>query len=74
MRFEKKDKLAPSYIRSFEIMDRVGVVAYRLELLSSISHFQPVLHISMLRKYVPNSSHMLQQDTVELDENLTFKE
>ncbi|XP_021639677.1 uncharacterized protein LOC110634840 [Hevea brasiliensis] len=46
----------------------------RLELPPSLSHIHPVLHISMLRKYVPNPSHVLQPDVVKLNENLTFEE
>ncbi|XP_057993103.1 uncharacterized protein LOC131174074 [Hevea brasiliensis] len=74
MRFGKKGKLASRYIRPFEITDRMRAVAYRLELLPNFSHVHLVFHISILRKYVPNPSHVLQPDTVELNENLTFKE
>ncbi len=74
MRFGKKDKLAPRYIRLFETIDRVGAVAYWLELLPNLSHVHPVFHISMLRKYFLDSSHVLQPDLVELNENLTFEE
>ncbi len=73
MRFEKKDKLATHYIGLFEITDRMGEVAYQLELPPNISHVHPVFHISILRKYVPDSFYMLQLDTVELNENLTFE-
>ncbi|XP_058006725.1 uncharacterized protein LOC131182098 [Hevea brasiliensis] len=74
IRFGKKGNLAPYYIRLLEIMDRVGAVAYWLELPSSVSHVHPVFHISMLRKYVPDPSHVQQPDTVELNEELTFEE
>ncbi|XP_057985363.1 uncharacterized protein LOC131170328 [Hevea brasiliensis] len=74
MRFGKKGKLAPCYRGPFEIMDRVGAVTFRLELLLKVSHVHPVFYISMLRKYVLDHSHVLQPDTVELNENLTFKE
>ncbi len=66
MRFEKKDKLTLRYIGPFEIMNRVEAVAYWLELPSNFSHVHPVFHISILRKYVSNPSHMLQPDTVVL--------
>ncbi|XP_021670394.2 uncharacterized protein LOC110657483 [Hevea brasiliensis] len=74
MRFGKKGKLAPRYIGPFEVIDRVGVVAHRLELPPSLSYDYLVFHISMLRKYVPDPSHVLQPDVVELNENLTFEE
>ncbi|KAJ9163406.1 hypothetical protein P3X46_023076 [Hevea brasiliensis] len=74
MRFGKKGKLAPRYIGPFEVTDRVGAVAYRLELPPNLSHVHPVFHISMLRKYIPDPSHVLQPDVIELKENLTFEE
>ncbi|XP_021670040.2 uncharacterized protein LOC110657216 [Hevea brasiliensis] len=74
MRFGKKNKLILRYIGPFEITDRVGVVAYQLELPSSLSHVHPIFHISILGKYVLDSSHVLQPDIVELNEDLTFEE
>ncbi len=55
-------------------MNRLGAVAYQSELPSNLSHVHSVFHISMLRKYVPDPSHVLQLDTVELNKDLTFKE
>ncbi|XP_057996497.1 uncharacterized protein LOC131175841 [Hevea brasiliensis] len=74
MRFGNKGKLAPRYIRPFEITDRVGAIAYQLELPPNLSHFHPIFHISILRKYIPHHSHVLQPKTVKLNENLTFEE
>ncbi|KAJ9146018.1 hypothetical protein P3X46_028338 [Hevea brasiliensis] len=74
MRFGKKGKLASRYIGPFEVTDKVGVVAYRLELPPNLSHVHPVFHISMLRKYIPDPSHVLQPNVIELKENLTFEE
>ena len=48
MRFEKKEKLAPRYIRPFEILDRVGGVSYRLALPPQMGQVHPVFHVSML--------------------------
>ncbi|XP_057990576.1 uncharacterized protein LOC131172957 [Hevea brasiliensis] len=74
MKFKKKGKLTPRYIGPFEITDRVRIVAYQFELPPSLSHVRPVFHIFMLSKYIPDPSHVLQPDTVELNEDLTFKE
>ncbi|XP_021671150.1 uncharacterized protein LOC110658011 [Hevea brasiliensis] len=74
MRFGKEGKLPPRYIGPFELIDRVGTVADQLVLPPSLSHVHPVLHISMLRKYIPDPSYVLQPDIVELKENLTFEE
>src|SRR5262249_41973491 len=69
MRFGKKGKLAPRYVGPFEIIDRVGEIAYHLALSPEFSHVHPVFHISMLRKYVPDPSHVLPPQSVELIKN-----
>ena len=58
MRFGKKGKLAPRYIGPFEIRSRVGDVAYRLVLPPELSRIHLVLHVSMLRKYIYDPSHV----------------
>ena len=60
MRFVTRGKLSPRYIGSFEILDRVGEVAYRLALPPVLSGVHNVFHISMLRRYVPVSSHIIE--------------
>ena len=70
MRFDKKGKLAPRYIRPFEILERIGVVTYRLALPPDMSQVHPVFHASMLRKYIPDPSHVLQPHSVEVNEDL----
>ena len=57
--FGKRGKLAPRYIGPFEILERVGIVAYRLELPPSLSGVNEVFHVSMLRKYTPNPTHVV---------------
>lgn len=74
MRFGKKGKLAPRYIGPFGIRSRVGEVANRLVLPPELLQIHPVFHVSMLRKYVPDPSHVLQPQTVELSEDLTYEE
>ena len=74
MRFGKKGKLAPRYIGPFEIRARVGEVAYRLVLPPELSRIHPVFHVSMLRKYIADPSHVLQPQVVELSEDLTYEE
>ena len=73
MRFGKKEKLAPRYIRPFEILERIDMVAYRLDLPPNMSQVYPVFHISMLRKCNSDPSHMLQPQSMELNEDLTFE-
>ena len=74
IRFGKKCKLAPRYIGPFEIRSRVGEVAYRLILPHELSRIHPAFHISMLRKYISDPSHVLQPQMVELNEDLSYKE
>ena len=60
MRFGKKEKLAPRYIGPFEILERIGMVAYRLALPPDTSQVHPVFHVSMLMKYILDPSYVLQ--------------
>jgi hypothetical protein len=52
MRFRRKGKLSPRYVGPFEILEKIGAVAYRLALPPNLSGILNVFHISMLRKYV----------------------
>ena len=54
IRFIKRDKLLLTYIGPFEILERVGTVAYRLALPPSLSSVHAVFHVSMLQKYTPD--------------------
>ncbi|XP_015165551.1 uncharacterized protein [Solanum tuberosum] len=59
----------------FSVDDRtVGEVAYELALPPAFSAIHRVFHVSMLRWYVPDESHILQYGAVELDDRLTFVE
>ena len=60
VRFGKRGKLSPRYIGPFEIVERIGPVAYRLDLPEELSRVHNVFHFSMLRKYIPDSSHVLE--------------
>ena len=55
----KWGKLSPRYIGPFEILERVGIIAYRLALLPSLSGVHAVFHIFMLRKYTPDLTHVV---------------
>ena len=58
VRFGKREKLSPRCIGPFEILERIGAVAYRLALPPSMSGVHEVFHVSMLRKYTPDPAHM----------------
>ncbi|CAN4125002.1 unnamed protein product [Withania somnifera] len=74
MRFGRCGKLGPRYIGPYEILERVGDVAYRLPLPPILSVVHPVFHVSMLRRYMHDESHVIREDSVRLDENLSFVE
>ncbi|KAL0420441.1 UNVERIFIED_CONTAM: hypothetical protein Slati_3067000 [Sesamum latifolium] len=73
-RFGKRNKLKPRYIGPFEIIKRIGRVAYKVNLPSNTSRIHDVFHVSHLKKYYPDPSHILQPDTVELEEDLSYQE
>ncbi|GAV64392.1 Chromo domain-containing protein [Cephalotus follicularis] len=73
-RFGKKGKLAPRYIGPFEILERVEEVAYQLALPPALSNVHNVFHISMLRRYIPDPSHVLDYDTVPVQDDLSCEE
>ena len=52
VRFGKRGKLSPRFMGSFEILERLGTIVYRLALPPSMSGVHEVFHASMLRKYV----------------------
>ncbi|KAL5549711.1 hypothetical protein UlMin_004942 [Ulmus minor] len=74
MHFGKKGKLSPRYIGPFEILERVGKVAYKLSLPSELAAVHNVFHVSMLRKYVSDPSHVLVSEPIEVREDLTYQE
>ncbi|XP_074304823.1 uncharacterized protein LOC141639644 [Silene latifolia] len=74
MRFGKRGKLSQKFIGPYEILDRVGEVAYRLALPPSLAKVHNVFHVSQLRRYVSDPSHILNHDIVEVDEQLSYVE
>ena len=74
LRFRKKGKLSPRYMGPDEIVERIGEVVYRLRLPPELAIIYDVFHVSMLRKYIADPSHVLRDQPVELKEDLTYKE
>ncbi|XP_070042519.1 uncharacterized protein [Nicotiana tomentosiformis] len=72
LRFGKKGKLSPRYIRPFEILKKIGEVAYELAFPPILLGVHPVFHVYMLRKYIRDPSHILDFSTVQLNGNLTY--
>ena len=74
VRFGKRGKLSPRFIGPFEILERVGTVAYRLSLPPSMSSVHEVFHVSMLRRYTPDPAHVVDWGEIEVNTYGTFKE
>ena len=74
VRFGKPGKLSPRYIRSFEVLNRVSTVAYRLALSPSLLSVHAVFHVSMLRKYTPDSTHVVDRGELVVNADGTFEE
>ena len=67
-------KLSRRFIGPYQIIEWIGPIAYRLDLSDKLSRIYNVFHVSMLRKYVYKSSHVLKDLLVYIEENLTYKE
>ena len=58
----------------FEILDRVGLVAYRVALPLSMSKVHNVYHVSTLKKYFFYPSHVVELEPIQIFEDLTYEE
>ena len=74
VRFDKRGKLSPRYIGPFEILERVGTIAYRLTLPQSLLSVHEVFHVSLLRKYAPDPTHVVDWGELVVDADRTFEE
>uniref|UniRef100_A0A1U7WZT7 Uncharacterized protein LOC104233684 n=1 Tax=Nicotiana sylvestris TaxID=4096 RepID=A0A1U7WZT7_NICSY len=74
MGFGKKEKLSPRQNGPFEILKKVGEMAYRLALPSSLSGVHLVFHVSILWNYYSDSPYVLDFSSVQLDKDLTYVE
>ena len=74
VRFGKRGKLSPRFIGPFEILERVGTIAYRLALPPSMSGVHEVFQVSMLRRYTPDPAHVVNWGEIEVDTDGTFEE
>ncbi|XP_012442010.1 uncharacterized protein LOC105767026 [Gossypium raimondii] len=74
LRFGCKGKLSPQFIGPYHILKRVGPVAYQLELSSELDHIHDVFHITLLRRYRSNLTHVVSVEEIEVRPNLTSEE
>ncbi|KAK2409994.1 hypothetical protein QL285_045389 [Trifolium repens] len=69
----KAKKLTPKFIGPYQILERVRKVAYRIALPPVLSLIHDVFHVSQLRKYTPDPSHVITPDDIQLRDNLSFE-
>ena len=74
IKFGKRGKLWLRFIGPFEVLKRVGTVAYRLALPPNLSSVHAVFHVSLLRKYTPYSTHVVDWGELVVDVDGTFEE
>jgi hypothetical protein len=74
IRFGKKGKLSSRYIGHFEVKEVVRPVAYRVALPLELVGVHDVFHVSTLRKYVHDPSHVINFKPLQIKDNLSYKE
>ena len=74
MRFGKNYKLSLRFIGPYEVIEKMGPVAYRLALPPELEKIHNVFHVSMLRRYKSDPSHVVFSEMIELRLDLTYEE
>ncbi|GJV78463.1 putative reverse transcriptase domain-containing protein, partial [Tanacetum coccineum] len=74
VRFGKKGKLALRYVGPFEILERIGLVAYRLRLPEELNSVHDTFHVSNLKKCLADASLHVSLDEIKVDKTLRFIE
>ena len=72
VRIGKCNKLNPRYVGPFKILERIGTLAYRLALPPEMEKIYNVFHVSQLRRYIPDPSHILSYLPVQIQEDLSY--
>ncbi|XP_074328102.1 uncharacterized protein LOC141666014 [Apium graveolens] len=73
-RFGIKGKLSPRYIGTFDVMEKVGKVSFRVALPPQLSHVHNVFHVSILRGYKYHPLHVVQYPLHKIREDLSCEE
>ncbi|GKE15736.1 hypothetical protein Tco_1423313 [Tanacetum coccineum] len=74
LHFGKKSKLAPRYVGSFGILERIGLVAYRLRLPEELSSVHDTFHVSNMKKCLADANLHVPLNEIKIDKTLHFVE
>nr|GEU92981.1 putative reverse transcriptase domain-containing protein [Tanacetum cinerariifolium] len=74
VRFGTKGKLAPRYVGTLEILERIGLVAYRLRLPEELSSVHDTFHVLNLKKCLTDANLHVPLDEIKIDKTLRFVE
>ncbi|GKC63591.1 putative reverse transcriptase domain-containing protein [Tanacetum coccineum] len=74
VRFGKKGKLAPRFVRPFKITERIGLVAYRLRLPEELNGVHDTFHMSNLKKCLVDPTLQVPLDEIQVDAKLNVVE
>jgi hypothetical protein len=71
--FGIKEKLAPRYISLYPIIDKYGPTSYQVELPAKLSGVHNVFHVSQLKRCLKPPTDVVNEDTIPLEPDLTYK-
>ncbi|GJU42488.1 retrovirus-related pol polyprotein from transposon TNT 1-94 [Tanacetum coccineum] len=74
VRFGKRGKLNPRYVRPFKVLKKVGAVAYKLELPQELSRVHNTFHVSNLKKCYSDDPLVVPLEGLQVDDKLYFVE
>ncbi|XP_020272408.1 uncharacterized protein LOC109847588 [Asparagus officinalis] len=71
--FGRHEKLNPRYVRPFDVLEKIGEVAYRLGLPPALAEVHDLFHVSQLQRYVRDPSHVIDFSDIEVRPDLTYE-
>lgn len=69
----KSIKLSSRYLGPFQILKKFGTIAFKLALSPNLSNIYDVFHVSQLKRYLPDHSHIIEHENLHLQENMIYE-